>query len=85
MEIAVGTIINVYGKKANFDHCKIISETPKAYLFELTDSMGSYLHEYIISFWIPKSIVHKHTVNDIFGNTLNLPFWFDLGYDKKQI
>lgn len=85
MLLSIGDKTNVYSKGINFDHCQVTGETPKALKFELDDSLGSYLHEYHISFWLPKSVVYKNLSNDIFGNTISLPFWFELSYNKTIV
>lgn len=79
---------NIYGssKKVNYQHCTVTRETEKAMLFETVDSEGSYLNEYNIMFWLPKSIVEKHE-KLYMGNNFDviLPFYFNLTVTKNKI
>lgn len=79
---------NIYGgrKKLNYDNCTIARETEKAVLLQTCSSEGSYLNDYNISFWLPKSVFFGNLVNQgSFGNVVTLPHYFDMEVKKQKI
>lgn len=71
--------------KVNYSHLTISKETDKAVLLECIDSDGSYLHEYNISVWLPKSIFDKYQSIEVYGGiNIILPHFFHVSIKRTK-
>ena len=82
------TTYNIYGgaSNLNYDHCEISRETEKAVLLTTCSSEGSHLHEYEISFWLPKSVFYANQSTEVFGGVnVTLPHYFSVSINRRKI
>jgi hypothetical protein len=73
-------------QKVNYTHMTIARQTEKAVLLECTDSEGSYLHDFNISVWLPKSVFEKNQQPETLGGiNIILPHYFDVSVKRQKV